>query len=92
MLVVRGENIYPSAIEDVLRDFPELGTEFEIIVSRPKSSDELMVRAEVAAPCDEAVLRERVMAQLKRRLGIRAESHSQRRRAGADGFEVASCS
>jgi phenylacetate-CoA ligase len=73
MLVVRGENVYPSAIEDVLRTFPELGTEFEIVVSRPNALDELMVRAELAGPCDERALRERVAAQLKRKLGIRAE-------------------
>ena len=72
MLVVRGENIYPSAIEDVLRAFPELGAEFEIVVSRPQALDELTVRAEVAAPCDERALHERVTAQLKRQLGIRA--------------------
>ena len=72
MLVVRGENIYPSAIEDVLHGFPELGTEFEIVVTRPKALDELAVRAELAGPCDESALRERVAAQLKRQLGIRA--------------------
>ena len=78
MLVVRGENIYPSAIEDVLREFAELGTEFEIVVSRPASLDELTVRAEIAvrteiaAPSDENTLRERIGAQLKRKLGIRA--------------------
>ncbi len=72
MLVVRGENIYPSAIEDVLHDFAELGTEFEIVVSRPNALDELLVRAELAGPCDEPALRERVAAQMKRKLGIRA--------------------
>ncbi|HTD36966.1 MAG TPA: AMP-binding protein [Candidatus Limnocylindrales bacterium] len=73
MLVIRGENIYPSAIEDVLHTFPELGTEFEIIVTRPNALDELMVRCELAAPCDESSLRERVGARLKRQLGIRAD-------------------
>ena len=73
MLVVRGENVYPSAIEDVLRTFSELGTEFEIVVTRPSSLDELTVVAELAAPCDESALRERVVAQMKRRLGIRPE-------------------
>src|SRR5665213_3661610 len=73
MLVVRGENIYPSAIEDVLHGFPEIGTEFEIVVSRPAALDVLTVRAELAAPCDEAALSFRLAAQLKRRLGIRAE-------------------
>ncbi len=73
MLVVRGENIYPSAIEEVLREFSERGTEFEIVVSCPKALAELTVRAELAGSCDESELRERVGAQLKRQLGIRAE-------------------
>jgi phenylacetate-CoA ligase len=73
MLIVRGENVYPSAIEDVLRTFPELGTEFEIVVTRPKALDELTVRAELAEASEQSALRERVTAQLKRRLGVRAE-------------------
>jgi phenylacetate-CoA ligase len=73
MLVVRGENIYPSAVEDVLRGFPELGTEFEIVVTRPGALDELEVVAELAAPCDEEALRGRLVAQMKRQLGIRPQ-------------------
>jgi phenylacetate-coenzyme A ligase PaaK-like adenylate-forming protein len=73
MLVIRGENIYPSAIEDVLHAFPELGTEYEIVVSRPQALDELTVRAELAGPCDEDALRAGIGARLKRQLGIRAE-------------------
>jgi phenylacetate-CoA ligase len=71
MLVVRGENIYPSAIEDVLRTFAELGTEFEIVVTRPHALDELTVIVERAAPCDEDDLRARVVARMKRQIGIR---------------------
>jgi phenylacetate-CoA ligase len=72
MLVVRGENVYPSAIEDVLRTFPELGAEFEIVVTRPSALDELTVVAELEAAADEDELRSRVTAQLKRRIGVRA--------------------
>ncbi len=73
MLVVRGENIYPSAVEEVLRGFPELGTEFEIVVTRPGALDELEVVAELAAPCDQDELRGRLVAQMKRQLGIRPQ-------------------
>jgi phenylacetate-CoA ligase len=73
MLVVRGENIYPSAVEEVLRGFPELGTEFEIVVTRPGALDELEVVAELAAPCDQDDLRGRLVAQMKRQLGIRPQ-------------------
>ena len=48
MIIVRGENIYPSAIEDVLRAVPGFGGEFRIIVSRREAMDELLVRAEYA--------------------------------------------
>jgi phenylacetate-CoA ligase len=71
MLVVRGENVYPSAIEDVLHTFDELGTEFEIVITRPQALDELTVVAELAAPCDEDDLRARIVARMKRQIGIR---------------------
>ncbi|MBV9408725.1 MAG: AMP-binding protein [Candidatus Eremiobacteraeota bacterium] len=73
MLVIRGENIYPSAIEEALRAFAEVGTEFEIVVTRPRALDELTVRVELVAPCDEDALRERIVARMKRQLGIRPE-------------------
>src|SRR5271165_213426 len=72
MLTIRGENVYPSAIEDVLRSFPELGSEFEIVVTRENQLDDLHVRVEIApggsAPDD---LAERVIAALRRVLGVR---------------------
>ncbi|GAC1540402.1 MAG: hypothetical protein NVS3B16_02490 [Vulcanimicrobiaceae bacterium] len=34
MLTVRGENVYSSAIEEVIRSFPEFDGEFEIVVTR----------------------------------------------------------
>ncbi len=46
MFIVRGENIYPSAIEDVLRATPGFGGEFRIIISRERVMDELVVQAE----------------------------------------------
>ena len=46
MLVIRGENVYPSAIEEVLRGMEGFGGEFRIVVSREKAMDELRVQAE----------------------------------------------
>jgi phenylacetate-CoA ligase len=70
MLVVRGENVYPSAIEDVLREFAEIG-EFEIVVSRPKTMDEIEIVAECEATTDE--LTERIAALLRRKIGLRPQ-------------------
>ena len=46
MFVVRGENVYPSAIEDVIRSIKGFGDEFRIIINREKTMDELIVQAE----------------------------------------------
>jgi phenylacetate-CoA ligase len=46
MLNVRGVTLFPSAIEQVIRAFPELGEEFQIVISSKGSMDELTVVAE----------------------------------------------
>lgn len=70
MIVIRGENVYPSAIEDVLHSFPELGGEFEVVLTRVNHMDELTVRVETADGEPDG-LRERVAAAIRRTLGVR---------------------
>ncbi|MGH7717195.1 MAG: phenylacetate--CoA ligase family protein, partial [Vulcanimicrobiaceae bacterium] len=51
MLVIRGENVYPSAIEEAIRAFVgELSGEFEIVVRKERHMDELIVRLEHESP------------------------------------------
>jgi len=71
MFIVRGENIYPAAIEDVLRGIPGFGGEFRVIVSRREAMDELLVRAEHAATVDDAAARGRLARTMKDRLRAR---------------------
>jgi phenylacetate-CoA ligase len=70
MLIIRGANIYPSAIETVLRRFEALGAEFTIEVDRVGALDELTVRAEVAEPVarEAAALGEEGRGELMERL------------------------
>jgi phenylacetate-CoA ligase len=73
MIIVRGENIYPTAIEDVLRASEGFGGEFRVIISRREAMDELLVRVEIARAHEgrrtqiEAAMRDRLQA----RLGVR---------------------
>jgi phenylacetate-CoA ligase len=46
---VRGENIYPSAIDDVVMALPGYGGEHRIIVSRDRAMDELTVEVEYSS-------------------------------------------
>ncbi|MBP2367781.1 phenylacetate--CoA ligase family protein [Pseudonocardia parietis] len=47
MLVIRGANVFPSAIETALRTIGELGPEFQIRVTRTRALDEIEVLAEL---------------------------------------------
>jgi len=72
MIVVRGENIYPSAVEDTLRAIEGFGGEFRVIVSRRETMDELLVQAEYATGHAERldVLGRTMRDRLRARLGV----------------------
>lgn len=46
MFTIRGENIYPSAIDDVVMSHPGYGGEHRIVISRGTSMDSLAVQVE----------------------------------------------
>jgi phenylacetate-CoA ligase len=69
MLVVRGVNVFPSAIEGVLREFPEV-SEFRIEVLSRRSMVELKVLLD-PRPGSDGDLAERVAHRLNERLLLR---------------------
>jgi phenylacetate-CoA ligase len=76
MLVIRGANIFPSAIETGLRSVPGFGPEFQIHVSKKGALDEILVRAEyeplvVHGSKDLRLLQGSGEAVLKKLTGIR---------------------
>ena len=52
MLKIRGVNVFPSQIEEVVLSFNELGPHYEIIVERDNYSDILTIRVELAKSTD----------------------------------------
>jgi phenylacetate-CoA ligase len=78
MFQIRGENVYPSAIAEILEGLAGYGGEHRIIISRGGSMDELAVQAEfdqeTASKGPDAVraLSERVEVEFSRVLGVRA--------------------
>jgi len=75
MIPVRGVNVYPSAVEAVIREAPEV-VEFQVEVEKKREMWELEVQLEVqsSADVDDAV--RRVRDSLHSRLSIRAEVRS----------------
>jgi len=67
MLVVRGINIFPGAIDDIVRSFPEV-IEYRLTVSTRESLDAISLEIE-----DRLNSPERVARELQVRLGLRVE-------------------
>ena len=47
MLIIDGVNVFPSQIEEVIMRIPEVGTNYQIYVSRDGSLDKLTVKVEI---------------------------------------------
>jgi phenylacetate-CoA ligase len=76
MLIIRGVNVFPTAIEDVLLGFTELAPHYRIIVDRPSGLDTLVVEVEhhaAAAIDDPPALRRQVEIRLSELLLVSAE-------------------
>ena len=74
MFIIRGENVYPSAIEDVIRGIDGFGDEYRIIITREKTMDEMIVQAEYVKEIDpERIpqLQKKLESELKAR-GLRS--------------------
>jgi phenylacetate-CoA ligase len=69
MFTVRGVNLYPSQVEDIVRRHPEVG-EFVIEHRRERQMDEVTVLVETSV---ESFAVERLAADLRQALGVRLE-------------------
>ncbi len=75
MLIVRGNNVFPSSIEAIVREFPEI-VEFRIVVSRQREMNHVRIDVEPQPLLDEpslAALTDRLSKTIKQRLQFHAE-------------------
>ena len=70
MLKIRGVNVFPSQIEEVILSVEELGPHYEIVLERDGYLDKLTVKVELAKITDSFALLERITAEVKNKLKI----------------------
>ncbi len=68
MLKIRGVNVFPSQIEEVVLSFEELGPHYEIILEREGYLDKLTVKVELAHSTDSFSVLERITNSVKNKL------------------------
>ena len=70
MLKIRGVNVFPSQIEEVVLGFNELGPHYEIIVTRDGYNDKLEIRVELAQSTDSFADLERLTYSVRNKLKV----------------------
>ena len=70
MLKIRGVNVFPSQIEEVILGFSELGPHYEIVLEREGYLDKLSVRVELAESTDSFSTLESIAARVRNKLKV----------------------
>ena len=70
MLKIRGVNVFPSQIEEVVLSVKGLGPHYEIIVERDGYSDKLTVRVELAVATDSFKTLENIEKEVRSKLKV----------------------
>lgn len=70
---VKGVLLAPTAIEEVVRSIPELGDEFQVVVTKKGDIDEIALKVEVRPECkaDVKAIEDRLTNQLRLKTGLR---------------------
>jgi phenylacetate-CoA ligase len=74
MIILRGVNLFPTQIEELILRVPGLSPHFQLVLSRPRRLDELSVRVEARADAASAEQRaaggQELTSLIKQRLGV----------------------
>ncbi|MBP3505024.1 MAG: phenylacetate--CoA ligase [Lachnospiraceae bacterium] len=70
MMKIKGVNVFPSQIEEVLREFPELSSEYQIRISHLDGKDTMRIYVETNGSVDFVELSEKVAEKVKSRIGF----------------------
>ena len=70
MMKIKGVNVFPSQIEEILKEFPEVSSEYQIRISHLEGKDTMRLYIETDGTVDFADLRDRVAARVKSRIGF----------------------
>lgn len=78
MLIIRGVNLFPTQVEELILDIPELAAQYQLVVSRNGNMDELEVLAEIRSDYEHFdqdrrdALIARLRQSIKNRIGVTA--------------------
>ena len=74
MIILRGVNLFPTQVEELILGTPGLSPHFQLVLTRPDRLDEMTVRVEARSPSGAAderrLLGEQLASTVKQRIGV----------------------
>ena len=70
MMKIKGVNVFPSQIEEILKDFPEASSEYQIRISHLDGKDTMRIYVETNGSVDFLDLAKRIAVTVKSRIGF----------------------
>lgn len=70
MMKIKGVNVFPSQIEEILKDFPEISSEYQIRISHLDGKDTMRIYVETTGDVDFNDLGGRIAIEVKSRIGF----------------------
>ena len=70
MMKIKGVNVFPSQIEEILKEFPELSSEYQIRISHLEGKDTMRIYVETNGTVDFLKLASDVSKRVKERIGF----------------------
>ncbi len=70
MMKIKGVNVFPAQIEEILRNFPELSSEYQIRISHMEGKDTMRIYVETTGDVDFAQIAKKVAEKVKSKIGF----------------------
>jgi phenylacetate-CoA ligase len=70
MMKIKGVNVFPKQIEEILATFPELSSEYQIRISHLDGKDSMRIYVEASGSNDFKALQQQVAAAVKSKIGF----------------------
>lgn len=74
MIKIKGVNIYPGQIEDVLKGIDGTSSEYQIVLDRKENKDCMLLRVEKQANAENLVIEKALKRHFKTKIGIMIET------------------
>ena len=72
MLIIRGVNLFPTQVEELVLQMPALSGQYQLVVSRDGALDALEVRCELRDAGDASAIAEELQRRIKTLIGVSA--------------------